>query len=383
MSTRDVCKRTRRLAAVKPWFLDRWVVLAWLVGSRVLVIGVAVTTQAVGHGSNLLDGGDTLAQPFRILTSWDGRWYQQAAAQGYLLVPGQQSDPAFFPFYPLLLRLLHQVGASFAAAGVILSNLLFVAAVLLLHQLGRELLPREQAERAAVYLAVAPVGFVFSMVYPESLVLVAVLGAALLAHRGRWGAAAVLAAAGALTRPEGIFVFLPLVAIARRSWGASTDRQRVLSIAAVVAAPASLLAYPAYLAWALHDPFAWTQAEDAWGRRFHAGGVYDALAHFGSQAAIHPWYARDLVFLIAYLLLIAVGLRSRLSRSWVAAAALAAVLPLATGSVESDARFGLVAPAFYWALARVATRRWLDLTLRAAFPILLAWWTFALPAANP
>ncbi|TMK50863.1 MAG: hypothetical protein E6G66_06945, partial [Actinobacteria bacterium] len=48
----------------------------------------------------------------RFLTAWDGGWYLLIARKGYptslVAAPGQ-SDHAFFPLYPLLIRGLHAV----------------------------------------------------------------------------------------------------------------------------------------------------------------------------------------------------------------------------------------------------------------------------------
>ena len=49
-------------------------------------------------------------RPLALLTSWDGRWYRMVAERGYLVVPGHQSDTAFFPLFPMLLRAGRAVG---------------------------------------------------------------------------------------------------------------------------------------------------------------------------------------------------------------------------------------------------------------------------------
>ena len=97
----------------------------------------------------------------------------------------------------------------------------------------------------------------------------------------------------------------------------------------------------------------------------------------------HPWLVRDLGFLVAYVLLLAVAVRLRIGAAWIAAAALLVVLPLTSGTVESDGRFGMVGFAFYWPLARAIRKPWLERGLWVVSLGLLAWWTVALPLANP
>src|SRR5207245_1648966 len=94
--------------------------------------------------------------PLALLTVWDGRWYRTVVERGYLLLPGRQSDPAFFPLLPVLERTLHVVGLPFSVAGVVLANLGFLVGLLALYELGRELLPEQDARRAATYLAIFP-----------------------------------------------------------------------------------------------------------------------------------------------------------------------------------------------------------------------------------
>ncbi len=127
----------------------------------------------------------------------------RVASHGYLLIPGHQSDPAFFPLFPIVIRGLHACGIPFVAAGVMIANGAFAVAIVAFYHLGCRLLPEQHARRGAIFLAVTPMGFVFSMAYPESLLLALVVLAALAALDGIGFAAALLAALSVLTRPEG------------------------------------------------------------------------------------------------------------------------------------------------------------------------------------
>src|SRR5204863_29728 len=78
-------------------------------------------------------------------------------------------------------------GLPLGVAGVLLSNLLFLAALLVFDSLTAELFDPELARRATALLAVFPTTYVCSMIYPESLVLLASAATGFLALRGRWG----------------------------------------------------------------------------------------------------------------------------------------------------------------------------------------------------
>src|SRR5262249_6519046 len=147
-----------------------------------------------------------------------GAWYRNVAQHGYLLIPGHQSDPAFFPLYPILLRALHAVGLPYVAGGVLISNLVFVVAIVGFYELGRELLPEELGFRGALGAAAFPAGFAYSMLYPESVVLAALVLALLLALRGWWIASAVAGSIAALGRPEAALFVIPVAALVYARW---------------------------------------------------------------------------------------------------------------------------------------------------------------------
>jgi hypothetical protein len=316
-----------------PW-LPRWLV-GWWAGGRLVVIVTALA----------------LHPSVWTLGRWDGRWYRMVARSGYLLVPGRQSDPAFFPLYPILLRGLHAVGVGWGLAGPVLSDVALLAGLALFYTLTRDLFGHSLARRATTYLAIFPLGYVFSMTYPESVVLALVAAAPLAALRRRWWLAAACAGAAALARPEALFLALPLAGIAwseRRSLGPA---ERGAALAAVVAPAAALLSYVIYLDTVLHDPLAWSEAEHAWGRSFRLTGPFSAVVHFSSSPG--SWAARDVVFFVLYLGLLYAAWRLGTPRAWLAAAAAILVLPVFSGTFESIGRFGLLAPPLFWGLASI------------------------------
>ena len=343
-----------------------WIV-AWWVGSRAVVFAAA----AAGPRS------------LGALNTWDARWYRIVASKGYLLVPGRQSDPAFFPLYPVLLRVVHGIGIGYATAGVAIANVAFLVALVAFHALTRELLGGAVARRATVYLAIFPVGYVFSMAYPESLVLAAIAAAGVAALRGRWGLAATAAAAAALARPEGVFVAVPLLVLAWQRRSRLTPVRSGVAFGSVLAAGGGFAAYPLYLDRVLHDPAAWSKAERAWGRRFTPFGAAHALQHLPQAFAGNHWVARDVAATVCYLLLLAAAARAGAPRAWLAAGVAIVVLPLFSGSFASIGRFGLLAPPVFWGLAWLGRDRTIDRGVRVVSIALLIAATATVPFAFP
>jgi hypothetical protein len=244
--------------AIRGWLEARRTIITWWAASRALVFAAAFGLH-LAHAPRGYFGAANFGPLFGPLETWNGVWYRLIAVHGYLLVPGRQSDPAFFPLYPMVLKLLAALGLPVALAGMLLSNLLFLAALLAFAALTTELFDRELAGRATVLLAVFPTTYVCSMIYPESLVLLASALTALFAVRRRWGACAATAAVTALARPEGILLLLPILGCLVAQWRSLRPDERGRAVGAALAGPAAAVSFPLYLGWAIHDPLAWSR----------------------------------------------------------------------------------------------------------------------------
>jgi len=345
-------------------------ILPWWGLSRALVLVPALVSQVAGwpHRAPALG-----SRPLALLTSWDGRWYRLVATHGYLVVPGRQNDTAFFPLYPLAMRLLHLLGLPLDVGGLLIANAAFLVGLAALFELARSWVGEQEARRAVVYAALFPFGFVFSMVYPEAVVLAAAAVAGVLALRGRWLGCALAVACATLCRPEGVFLALPVAAIALRRRGELGSGARGRAVVAVLAGPAALLAIGLYERRATGDALAFSHAQHAWGRGLIPTGVYDALVKLVQvPTTSHGWLYRDAAFCLVYLACLVLAYRAGVPRGWIVAGALIVLLPLWSGDWESDARFGLLALPVYCGLAYAARRRRLDGALRVASGSLLA-----------
>jgi hypothetical protein len=363
----EVVRGPTALGTTLDWARRHSWIGAWWLGGRALVI-LATTFTPRGVGT---------------LSMWDGRWYQIVARDGYLLVPGRQSDPAFFPLFPILLRGGHALGLSYSVSAVAISTVAFLVALLAFHALTRELLGDTTARRATVYLAIFPFGYVFSMAYPESVVLAAMALAALAALRGHWPAAAVLAAAAALARPEAVFLSVPLATLAWRRRRELSQVERSLSFGAALAPIAAVTAFPIYLDRVLHDPLAWSRAERAWGRHFSVLGVFRTFEHLPHAYSSNAWVVRDVAATALYLVLLAAAARSGVPRPWLLAGLAVIALPLFSGAFDSIGRFGLLAPPTIWGLAWLGRRRKADHIIRVLSIALLIAASVTIPQVFP
>ncbi len=202
-----------------------------------------------------------------IFAAWDSGWYFDIARRGYYFNPAGQSSIAFFPLYPLLMRVLAApFGGSERAiwiAGVAISMAAFVAALLVLHRFSERVLgDREAARRVILYVTVFPFSLFFTRVYTESLFFLLSVLAIASAYDGRWWWAGLAGALAALTRSNGILVALPLACLAVR------DRPGVRALAsragAIALVPVGLGLYCAYVYMLTGNPLAWLDAQHYW-----------------------------------------------------------------------------------------------------------------------
>ena len=218
-----------------------------------------------------------------VWAHWDGFWYLSIATIGYT---GRSVATAFFPLYPLIVRLFG--GTAFS--GVAVSLLAFLGGSWLIYLIARRELGQDAAWYTILALAFFPSSFFFTSVYPEALVLLLSAGTIYLLYHGRVGWAALLAGIASAASVDGVLLGLPILLTLlqqRRPW------RDWLSLLLV---PLGIVAYMAYLTFAFGSPLTFQGAQAHWGRAFAAPwttfwvGVRDFLAHL-PQLGWHHLFA--------------------------------------------------------------------------------------------
>jgi hypothetical protein len=198
----------------------------------------------------------------------DADFYLSIAEHGYpvrLPIPWTGSPAAgraaFFPFFPLLIRLAsYLAGGDYLIAGLIVSVLAGAASAFGVWTLAARVRDRQIADRAVVLYCLFPGAMTFGMLYSEPLA-VALGAAALLALiERRWLLAGIIGAAGTAERPTLIVLaVVSCVAAARAIWTCREWR----ALLAPALTPLGMLAFFGYLGHRYHDYAFWFQAEKA------------------------------------------------------------------------------------------------------------------------
>ncbi|HET7035817.1 MAG TPA: mannosyltransferase family protein [Thermomicrobiaceae bacterium] len=197
---------------------------------------------------------------------WDAGWYGTIIAHGYRLVPGQ-NNVAFFPLYPLLVRLaLLPFSLKWMyLAGVLVNHLAFLAALVAIWSYVERTGGRGLARRTLYLLAIFPGSFFFAAAYSESVFLLTAAGVFLALQRGRYGLAGGCALLASLTRPPGILLALPIaVELWRRHRAGISELARRGT--ALLLVPLGPLLLMSYFWWRFGQPLVFLSAQGSWTR---------------------------------------------------------------------------------------------------------------------
>lgn len=292
-----------------------------------------------------------------LARAWDSDWYMLIAEHGYgrtLYWPdgAVQSDLAFFPLYPAMLRAVTTVlPVTSGTAGLLISWTAAGAAAWGIYAVAERPHGRRTATVLVLLWGLLPHAIVLSMAYTEPVLTAFAAWSlyALLARHWLW--AGVLASLAGLSRPNGIAVAAAVLAVAgcelvlayRRS-----ERLRTLwrLWAGAALAPLGWLGYVLQVGFRTGDPIGgYFAVQRGWTSRFDFGiGALKVVRDIVLRPALFPLLI-SLLIVAATLLLFALFM---LGRPPLALLVYTAVLVLITvggsGFFESKPRFLL--PAF-------------------------------------
>src|SRR5437773_483559 len=120
-------------------------------------------------------------------------------------------------------RLMGPAASNVYIAGIIVSWVSFVLAMIVLYELARLDVPARRAERAVLLTAVFPFAFFFGVVYTESLFLLCVVSSFYAFRTRLWMLGGLAGAVATATRVNGILI---LPALAWIAWSTVRPERR-------------------------------------------------------------------------------------------------------------------------------------------------------------
>ena len=213
---------------------------------------------------------------------WDVDRFATIAIEGYK----QFDNTAFFPLFPLLEYIVSVVlHKSILVSGMLISNLAFLAALVVLYRFVETEFDSDTAKRTALYISIYPTAFFFFAAYNESLFMLFMLLSYYAMRRGSWWLAGLFGGLATLTRSIGLLllaVFLyefvrQVLPRLRQTWREKQHWRSLRMLSALLAAlpiPLALGIFSYYLYTQFHDPLAFTHSQAHW----HLGPTFPWVA---------------------------------------------------------------------------------------------------------
>ena len=314
----------------------------------------------------------------------DANWYMTIADKGYEPVAFENTTAhnwAFFPLYPLLLRVASQATGELTLTGMLISELLFFFALILLHKTALAFgLDTHAASRTVFYLAIFPVSYFFSLPVPESLFLFLTTASFYYAKRERWWIAGLCGALASATRFTGVLLLPALAVLYWQTYRSFWPPRK--SLFALCLVPAGLFAFMLHLHALTGNALAFKGALTAWGRT--TGFFLMPLLHYLRHPLeiVGPWNPHFLNFWAATITIIC-GLVLLRRRAYALACytLLSVFVALSSVLLQSQARYAMVVFPTFMVLATWGKNSSVDTIVRTVSLVLLSLMT-ALFAAH-
>ena len=180
--------------------------------------------------------------------NFDGLHYLNIAKEGYEKIKLSQ---AFFPLYPVLIKLLSSLGFSLFFSGMFISNIALILFLMLILRLF--------SRYTILALLLFPTSFFLTFIYTESLFLLLVIATLYATNKEKWFWAVTLAMLASATRIVGVFL-VPLILI--EMWRMNKNWKHLLF---ACFGSLGLLSYMLYLQLQFHDALLFAHVQSAFG----------------------------------------------------------------------------------------------------------------------
>jgi mannosyltransferase PIG-V len=210
--------------------------------------------------------GGTPQEPPGLLNywaHWDGAWYAEIATEGY--EARAPASYAFFPVFPMIVRVGTFIAEGAAFWGVLVSLVATVFALYFLYRIAEKFQGPDTARAATLALAFFPTAFFLNAPFTEALFLAFAIGSYWAVYvRRDLLLAGLLGALAAATRNSGVLLLIPLC----YEWFRNRQEFGWRGAWEVALVPVGLLGYAVSLwAW-FGDPMTFAGQQNAyWGRQ--------------------------------------------------------------------------------------------------------------------
>ncbi|MEI6289134.1 MAG: mannosyltransferase family protein [Chloroflexota bacterium] len=328
--------------------------------------------------------------PFLSLwAKWDSQYYYDIVVNGYWFTPGQQSNVAFFPFYPLLVRMVSGLlKDNVILAGFLISNIFFLGALIIFFKLTEIEIDPGSAKRVVYYLAFFPTSFFFSSVYTESTFLFFMLGTVYFAKKQNWIAASMMGILTSVTRNIGILAW-PLVIFEwlrsngwtlkqifqKENWLSLWEgfKKHWFDLIIISIIPLGMITYMLFLKVNFDRPLAFIETQAAWGRENIGpiGVLTKSVTYMANYPIGKGWLVNFInTFGVLFFLILIPFIWFKINEGYAIFVLISLILPLSS-STGSIIRYLLTAFPGFMLLAKWGRNEIVDKILLTSFSVLL------------
>ncbi|ARV61400.1 hypothetical protein BZZ01_24735 [Nostocales cyanobacterium HT-58-2] len=194
-----------------------------------------------------------------VFDAWDSVHYRAIATSGYEFAnDGKQHNLAFFPLFPLTIRVLISLGIPFEVAGTLINNLAFFAALYCIYFWVEENYGKKEARWTTFVVAWCPLSMFGSVIYTEGLYLLLSTAALRAFDKQQYRWTILWGAMATATRPTGLAL---IPAFLLTAW---KQRKPFIAYVAGIATASGVLLFSLYCAIQFGDPFGFIHAQHGW-----------------------------------------------------------------------------------------------------------------------
>lgn len=301
-----------------------------------------------------------------LFFAWDSVWYISIVEKGFSYIPGEFSTVAFFPLYPLLIKLFSFVLGNPKLAGYLVSNVSFFLALFFLYKLISLDYSKSIASKTVFFVAIAPLSFFFSIIYSEGLFLFLAIACFYFARKKQWLLASVLGFFVALTKVLGALIIIPVLieyfALNLKSFkNINFSNFKLLfkkikpNLAFVWLIPLGLFTYMFYLHTNFGNALAFKSALFDWSSREFVS-IFDTLSRWSYNNFFHPFNIYVYFWVFIALFFIVYLIYSKARPSYVVYSSILWFFYLSSNSLEGMPRYVSFLFPLYFGVALLASK---------------------------
>ena len=191
--------------------------------------------------------------------AWDSVWYHRIVVVGYEFVnDGKQYSVAFFPLFPLLIKIIMGFGLPFKVAATLLNNLAFFGALTMLYFWVEENHSQGAARWAISILAWCPLSLYGTVIYTEGLFLLFSTLALRAFEKRQYFRASVWGILSTATRSPGLALIPAFLFV---SW---KEGRGIVAYLSSLAVGLGTGLFSLYCLWKFGDPLAFFHVQKGW-----------------------------------------------------------------------------------------------------------------------